>query len=47
MKGMRNYWQSTRFGWTIIAAMFAVAIVEWPLAPASIPIHWNGSRSID
>ena len=25
---MRSYWQSTRLGWTIIATMFAVAIVE-------------------
>ena len=44
---MRSYWQTTRFGWMIIAAMFAVAIVELPLAPPSIPTHWNGSGSID
>jgi hypothetical protein len=31
----------------IIAAMFAVAIVEWPLAPSSIPAHWNLRGSID
>jgi len=30
---MRSYWQTTRFGWMIIAAMFVVAIVELPLAP--------------
>jgi uncharacterized membrane protein len=44
---MRGYWQTTRFGWMIIAAMFAVAIAEWPLAPARIPTHWDGSGSID
>ena len=44
---MRSYWQNTRLGWTIIATMFAVAMVEWPLAPVSIPTHWNGEGSID
>jgi hypothetical protein len=44
---MRSDWQRTRLGWTIIAAMFAVAMVEWPLAPVTIPIHWNGEGSID
>jgi uncharacterized membrane protein len=44
---MRSYWQSTRLGWTIIATMFAVAIVESPWAPVSIPTHWNGEGSID
>jgi uncharacterized membrane protein len=44
---MRSYWDSTRFGWMIIAAMFAVAIVIWPLAPPSVPTHWNGGGSID
>ena len=44
---MRSYWQRTRFGWTIIAAMFAVAIVEWPQGPVTIPTHWNGEGSID
>ena len=34
-------------GGTIIAAMFAVPIVEWPLAPVTIPTHWNGDGSID
>jgi len=27
--------------------MFAVAIRQWPSAPASIPTHWNGAGSID
>ena len=31
----------------IIAAMFAVGIVKWPLAPPSIPAHWNLGGSID
>ena len=44
---MRSYWQSPRLGWTIVATMFAVAIVEWSLAPVSIPTHWNGEGSID
>lgn len=44
---MRSYWQSTRLGWTAIATMFAVAIVESPWAPVSIPTHWNGEVSID
>ena len=44
---MRSYWQNTRFGWMIVAAMFTVAAVEWPVAPPSIPTHWNGSGSID
>jgi uncharacterized membrane protein len=44
---MRSYWQSTRLGWTIIATMFAVAIVEWPWAPVSIPTHWHVAGSID
>lgn len=44
---MRSYWDTTRVGWMIIAAMFAVAIAEWPLAPSSIPAHWNLRGSID
>jgi uncharacterized membrane protein len=44
---MRSYWESTRLGWTIIAAMFAVAILEWPVAPPSLPTHWNLAGSID
>ena len=44
---MRSYWQRTCLGWTIIATMFVVAIVEWPLAPVNIPTHWNGEGSID
>ena len=44
---MRVYWQSTSLGRTIIATMFAVAIREWPLAPASVPAHWNGEGSIE
>jgi hypothetical protein len=43
---MRSYWQSTRLGWTIIATRFAVATVESPLAPVSIPTHGNGEGSI-
>jgi hypothetical protein len=31
----------------IIAAMFAVAYVEWPLTPPSIPAHWTLGGSID
>jgi Protein of unknown function (DUF1648) len=42
---MPSYWQTTRFGWMIIVVMFA--IVEWPLAPPSVPTHWSGSGSID
>jgi uncharacterized membrane protein len=44
---MRSYWQSTRLGWTIIATMFPLAMVESPLAPASIPTHWSLEGSID
>ena len=44
---MRSYWQSAWLGWTIIATMFAIALVEWPFAPVSIAIHWNGEGSID
>jgi hypothetical protein len=44
---MRSYWHSTRLGWTIIATMFAVAIVESPWAPLSIPTRRNGEGSID
>jgi uncharacterized membrane protein len=44
---MRSYWQSTRLSWTIIATMFATAIVESPLAPVSIPTHGNGEGSIN
>jgi uncharacterized membrane protein len=44
---MRSYWQSTWLGWTMIATMFAVAIVESPFAPVSIPTHWNGAGSVD
>jgi hypothetical protein len=35
---MRRDWDSTGFGWMIIAAMFAVAIIEWPWAPPSTPM---------
>ena len=44
---MRSYWQTPGFGWMIIAVMFAVGIVEWPVAPPSVPTHWNASGSID
>jgi uncharacterized membrane protein len=44
---MRSYWQSTGLGWTIIATMFAIAIVESPLAPVSIPTHGNREGSMD
>jgi hypothetical protein len=44
---MSSYWESTRLGWMIVAARFAVAILEWPLAPPRLPTHWNGAGSID
>lgn len=34
-------------GWLIIAVMFSVAILLWPSAPASMPVHWNFAGEID
>ena len=44
---MRSYWQATGSGSAVIATIFAVAMVRWPLAPVSIPTRWNGEGSID
>ena len=44
---MRSYWQATGSGSAVIATIFAVAMVRWPLAPVSIPTHCNGEVSID
>ena len=38
MKGNRNADWLAR---AVIVAMFAVAALAWPSAPAEIPIHWN------
>ena len=44
MKDMRSDWQSTRLGWTVIATMFATALVEWSLVPGehSHPVERRG-----
>jgi len=34
-------------GWAMIVAMFLLAILLWPSAPESIPMHWNFAGSID
>lgn len=31
----------------LIIAMFVLAIITWPSAPAQIPIHWDTSGQID
>jgi uncharacterized membrane protein len=31
----------------LIAVMFAAAALAWPVAPDSIPVHWNASGDID
>lgn len=44
---MSSYWESARLGRMIIAALFAVATLEWPWAPPRLPTHWNGAGSVD
>lgn len=40
-------WRSEWPHWLVLAAMFALAAVTWPTAPARIPVHWNVSGAVD
>ncbi len=31
----------------LVAAMFAAALLVWPVAPAQIPVHWNAAGEVD
>ena len=31
----------------LIGAMFAAALIAWPSAPASVPVHWNTAGEVD
>ena len=31
----------------LVAAMFAVSVVIWPVAPDQIPVHWNAQGDVD
>jgi len=31
----------------LVAAMFAAALVIWPVAPDQIPVHWNAQGDVD
>ncbi|HYK65384.1 MAG TPA: DUF1648 domain-containing protein [Patescibacteria group bacterium] len=39
--------RADRLSLALIVAMFALAMVTWPSAPARIPIHWNISGQVD
>jgi uncharacterized membrane protein len=44
---MNGYWKSAWPGWVTVVTMFAVAVAQWPSAPASVPTHWNWAGSIN
>jgi len=33
--------------WVVIAGMFLVGALVWPLAPDRVPVHWNLSGTVD
>ena len=44
---MNTSWRSELPQWVIIAGMFIVAGVLWPMAPESFPVHWNVRGEVD
>lgn len=40
MRQLRTIWVDATL-WGLVAAMFALGALVWPLAPDSIPVHWN------
>jgi uncharacterized membrane protein len=44
---MKGHWKISAPGWVVIVAIFAIAIVLWPSAPETMPVHWNFAGEVD
>ncbi len=44
---MKFSWRVEAVSWVMLATMFIMAIVAWPTAPDSIPVHWGLSGTPD
>jgi hypothetical protein len=33
--------------WLLVAGMFVIGILVWPVAPDQLPVHWNLSGAVD
>ena len=44
---MKFSWRVEALSWVMLATMFIMAIVAWPTAPDSIPVHWGLSGTPD
>jgi len=47
MRGMRLDLRLEAPQWLLIVAMWLMAALEWPSAPARIPVHWNASGQVN
>jgi len=44
---MKTDWRIELAMLLVIAAMFLAALIVWPTAPESIPVHWNAAGEVD
>lgn len=44
---MLTTWRSELPLWVCLAVMFVASAIVWPLAPESIPVHWNFAGQAD
>jgi len=44
---MRLTWPTEVPQWAVLAGMFLLAAVTWPIAPDRIPLHWNVVGEVD
>ena len=44
---MKTNWRIELALLSLVALMFAAALVVWPAAPSEIPVHWDASGEVD
>ncbi|MGE5175577.1 MAG: SdpI family protein [Hyphomicrobiales bacterium] len=47
MNEPRTSWRTEWPHWLLLAAMFALAAINWSTAPARIPVHWDAAGEVD